>query len=548
MKLTVLKSLMLIIVAAAALGSCAKVNYEGRARLLGVPTPDNKVQGITLTENNKFVMTEGERRQFQLELAEPLAANTEFAWTIVNLPATQSIVLSTRFITLNGNTSGQAGSRNLTIDITAVPFDGIIQGTQDFLIALTPVGTDASVSADLKLLDLQQTQLPILSYVDNDVTADQNQEAQLELQLSAASNQQVVVDVHLIDATAQRFIDYIGFKMAMNRDEIKQTIRFPPGTTRMPLPIIGTRRDANCGTYFQAKMNKDNVRGATIPNEFARVRIPCITPPEPPPPVIELAGNQHVSLYEGDRREFTLRFVENFRQNVGFSWRLVSRDPNVNVAERFKVYSGQSVAGAGSNTLNIDVTAVDVDNLQQGTQEYDIALVPNGASSQLTARLTLYDRVKMPNARYDRTRLVIPQNRSDVAKIILNEPSTLPVTIEIETQDGTARENVDYVPVRQTLIVPPGTTEIEVPIRILPQTECRQASDFYLVVTRIENATMSQRRAQIVIPRDENLCAPPPPPPTMPPPSEPPPSEPPPVTPPPTEPPPPPRPDSAGAY
>lgn len=533
----ILLPLMASLMAAATFSSCAKVNYDGRLRALAQPT--NKAQGMALSDNNKFVMTEGEHRQFNAELTAPLQANTDFNWTIVTSPTTQGVDLKTRFITLSGQASAQAGQKTITLDITAVPYDGINQGTQEFLIAITPVGTDASMSANLTLLDLQMSNdLPELSYVQNVVTSDETQHAHLALQLSKASTQEVSVDVKLEDGSAIRHRDWVGFQVprANRLTEIYQTIKFPSGVTRVDLPVIAVNRLANCGNYqFYSRMRKTTVRGAVVANELATIRIPCFEPPTPPaplPPSIILVDGQHFVMSEGDARRFNIQFVSNFTRNMDFSWNLVSVDPNVQVPNRFKIYRGQSTAVAGSNILPIDVTAVDIDNLRQGDQEFMIELRPVGANLHYEAGLILLDKVKEPNARYERDLITIPQGRSDKAKIILSETTTQPVIIDIETQDGSAKENIDYVPVRQRIILNPGVTIGEIPLQILPQTECKPDSDFYLVVTRIENAVMTQTRAHIVIPQDQDLCQPPPPsepPPVIIPPSTPPPS----VTPPP---------------
>lgn len=550
MKLNLFARLLMISAAAVAFHSCAKVNYEGRPGIFGAPNGglgNNKLDGA-----NAFRMTEGDKnREFTLQLTNAFNVDTNYSWTIVSKD--QNINPADRFETLNGNSVGARGQKTLTVRISAVDIDSLRQGTQEFLIALTPqTGASREVlNADLTLLDATlgttppPSNLPVVSFEQERVEADEREEARLALVLSKVSQEPVVVDVRLLDGSARHYRDYNGFKTPTPNDETEQTIIIPPGELRMELPVIGTRSNDNCGIEFFAKMSRITVRGATIVKDRSTIAIPCRLPPPPPPPVIDLVPGQRFVMSEGDTRTLTLQFVENFRQDAAFDWSLVSKDDAVNVADRFQTLSGRATARAGSNQLEISVAAVDINNRREGDQEFAISLNAVGLRLNLTADLTLLDKVKQPAARFERERITAPQGTVAVVKILLNETSTEPVSLNLKTQDGSARQGVHYEALEQTVVIAPQQTEVEIQVRILPQTACQEPSELALVATRVENATMERTRATIVIPKDEALCQPPVQPPSEPtPPSTPPPSEPPPVappsTPPPSEPPAPP--------
>lgn len=116
--------------------------------------------------------------------------------------------------------------------------------------------------------------LPVIGFSRSQVTFNRKLEAQLELQLSKASDVPVVVEVHLVNGTALHYRDFSGFKTRSS--ETSQTIIFAPGTTRMKLPVIGGRHTQYCDdTFFYAKMDKASVQKAMINNDETIIRLRC---------------------------------------------------------------------------------------------------------------------------------------------------------------------------------------------------------------------------------------------------------------------------------
>lgn len=519
MKRNLLSRLLIATAAIFALSACAKVNYEGRPLgILGAPLA--KQRGVQGGENNKFVMTEGEVREFQVEFVEALTADTNFVWTLMS--KAKDVNVSDRFKSITGNAIAKSGQKFVTVQIAAVDVDNIRQGTQEFLIDLTPDNSAVTLSADLTLLDASK--LPVVSFVQNLVVSDEKQEARLELQLSEASTEPVVVEVNLVNGSAIRHRNYNGFKTVSPNSEVQQTVVFAPNSLRAPLPVIGIRITNMCDIEFFGKINKFNIKGATVNNDKAKILIPCREPveppappqpPPPPPPVISLTENNKFVMSEGESKVLNLEFVEIFRSNTQFNWVIEPLDRNVVVSERFKTLSGSATALAGSNMLALDVSAVDIDNLRQGDQDFKVILTVASQVIEinLAADLLLIDKVKTPTARFVDETVSIPTNRSEgKAVIVLNEQSTLPITLVIETQNGTALDGKDYVGFKQTFVIPPGEVTIDIPVKLLPKDNCLSETDFSINVTRYENATMDQTKAVVVIPSTMNACPPPPPP------------------------------------
>jgi hypothetical protein len=136
--------------------------------------------------------------------------------------------------------------------------------------------------------------LPVLSFVESELAMDEELTARVEVQLSKASSTPVTFVVRLENGSAIHYRDYQGFKLpgkikySANEAETRQTIVIPPGTTRMALPEIGGITTDYCDGFFYAKLNPNNVQGAQINDDTARISVPCqVSRPRNglPPPV-----------------------------------------------------------------------------------------------------------------------------------------------------------------------------------------------------------------------------------------------------------------------
>ena len=265
--------------------------------------------------------------------------------------------------------------------------------------------------------------LPVISFIQSEVTLDLNLEARLGLQLSEASKQPVIITVNLVNGTALHYRDFAGFKV--KSAEVSQTVIFPPGTTRVNLPVIGGRHTRFCDTYFLAKINLGTQPKARVLNDTAKINVPCTfaEPTEPAPIVIP------------------------------------PPEPRVEPCPPVVAPSPQTPI----------------------------------------------------NVRFERERIDTQEHAKRVAvKIILDSISSLPITIELETQDGSAFDQVDYNKIKVQLTIPPGQNSIELPIELIKAHRCKSPElqgretrfEFRLVATAIYNANMINPATIITVKKD----------------------------------------------
>lgn len=273
--------------------------------------------------------------------------------------------------------------------------------------------------------------LPVINFVQDDVLMDSRMEARLELQLSEASKLPVTAVINLVNGSALHYRDFAGFRSRSS--ETSQTVVFAPGTTRMPLPVIGGRRTRFCDTSFTAVISANRLQNAKVIDDSARITLPCeMVEPAPDAPVFIPAPNPPIA----------------------------------------------PVAPIVQTPAPVQPAPCD-----------------------------------MVQARFENT---VVENREHAKKtsvtILLDRVSELPVIFDLETNDGSALQNIDYVKVRVQLTIPPGQTAIEVPIALLKNKRCRTSDmhrwqqhahfEFQVRITAMSNANMLQPAAVIVLKKD----------------------------------------------
>ena len=85
----------------------------------------------------------------------------------------------------------------------------------------------------------------------------------------------------------------------------------------------------------------------------------------------------------------------------------------------------------------------------------------------------------------------------------LSQPSSETVTVEVATADGTATEAEDYLATAASLVFPPGTTRVEVPVTVLGDDLAEDAESFDLVLDKAVGAELGLERAAMHILDDD---------------------------------------------
>lgn len=444
------------------------------------------------------------------------------------------------------------------------------QGQQQGRSGTTP---DAGAGAGL------DANLPVISFTQSEVLMDSRLDAKLELQLSAASNNPVVAEINLLDGTARHHRDYSGFKNGSPRNETVQTVIFAPGELRKSLPAIrGKVRYADtsrsCNSDFMARINAMKLQGARVLSDRAKIIVPCSTdradilPPLPDTGtvtpvnpntelpmasfenysievpvgadialgriVLDRAPEEPVYIDVKATTEFRVKTFEPYNERVMIPRGQRSVDIRVRV-KRQDICCSRHVTQGDEVTGRFKLNVLSIANATMENRVADVAVKDNSVRcaqrpSQPTppTQPTPPDLQPVPptepppsqpvapSARFEQEQILTDGKEMVTSKIILNVSASQDIAIDLETEDGTAKSDVDYVPLKVTLTIKKDESSIDIPLALIKRDKCvpdagadaGKGGDFKLVVKNITNASMEVKTESIVIPADTRTCEP----------------------------------------
>lgn len=194
------------------------------------------------------------------------------------------------------------------------------------------------------------------------------------------------------------------------------------------------------------------------------------------------------------------------------------------VAAAFTDYTAQLTASGGTQPITFRVS--------QGNLPENVALSPNGqitgtpqTTGQASFTVTATDSTGCTQTRAYTLDVQAGANAGDTGGTIeggrqageeifefpvtLTAPSSQPVEIEYQTEDGTAVAGVNYEPVSGKLIFPPGTTEQVIQVKVMEATEGGEAEDeFFVVLGDAVNAVIEDGRGEGSIFEDDLASCP----------------------------------------
>ena len=217
----------------------------------------------------------------------------------------------------------------------------------------------------------------------------------------------------------------------------------------------------------------------------------------------------------------------------------LSRQCEGNLSAEFSTSNGTAIAGsdfeagegttelkAGQNHFTIPIRILRIP-LVAAEKDFWLNLRAWSADNTLRVEQRLRVVVQFPGGS---TKLLVessdvnlaPQGtEAAVVTFKLSQPVMSPVIVHVQTRDGTALAGRHYVPIDTKLTFPPGQTEVQLPIRLLPAQDAdyEQTRFFQVVVTEVDGVAQDRieksikliyppRPPQLVV-RPLSVCPPP---------------------------------------
>ena len=373
------------------------------------------------------------------------------------------------------------GTREQSIDIEIID-DEIQETNETFTIALTSVehaGIGIGTST-VTIVDDDEASLSI-----NDVRAKESSgEAIFTVSLSNPSSTQITVNYSTENGTALAGQDYttVGgtLRFSENDANLIRTIR---------VPLVDNDEDEPDETFV---VRLSGVVGAVIENDEG---IGTIEDDEPPITISIYNGLAHEDAGSLEMAARLSRASSQKTVTVRFS----SSDKTATSSADYTATTGLLIFERGSTDGKVLIEVID-DQIVEGDETFEVMLSNprNAVIGQAQATGTIVENEQIPQLLTPNIS-VLESEGVAVFVMTLSIPSTVPVIVNYETEDGSAVAGTDYVQTAGTLTFTPSEVEKEVRVELLQDGQEWRAETFSLILGPVLNAELSSTRVQATI-------------------------------------------------
>jgi hypothetical protein len=411
----------------------------------------------------------------------------------------------------------------------------------------------------------KNSNLPVVSFTEYEVTVNNQLEARLELQLNAPAIAPVYVQVYLINGTAIYDRDYTGFKGGNRAAERVRTIKFERGETRKTLPAIGAKeiivnRQQDCRADFVARVDAMSLQGARVLNSDARITIPCSLPK--PHEIIPLTA-EFISTMITPEPGSSVAWAKikfNRANDVEVEIQLETQD--LTISGGYTLSTKTIVVKPNSLGVDIPVCLTRKNICEQAgtisdliiTHDFNLIVkeIKNADMSNRVARITAKEDPKtckpkdeppppaeepppppppvvkpepptlpppVVKVRFEKEKIEVPANQGKVSinlELVDNKPAKEVVKIHLRTEEGTAKPEQDYIMLDLELEIPVGTTSKQVILSLPKKDKCagnkpsqkvsQENKSLIVKAVNVENAEMDNRFLEVNITPDLTEC------------------------------------------
>ena len=276
------------------------------------------------------------------------------------------------------------------------------------------------------------------------------------------------------------------------------TIVFAPGETTqiIDVSLLGDNLDEITEAFSLELTNPDNV---SLADERAVVTI--VDNDEPPSVIIS-----DTSITEGNNAVFTISLSEVSSKTISVDYSTADglpRDGGMATAGfDYEAKSGTVTFAPGETTKTIEVT-VKEDATDELNEAFSLNL-SNAINATITdseASATIEDNDNPPQLSVGSISVIEGDEGATVAtvNVSLDAPSSLTVTVDYATTDGTAIAGIDYQEINGTLTFAPGETSKTIEVSILGDSLDEITEAFSLSLSNPTNVTLVASSSTVTI-------------------------------------------------
>lgn len=382
---------------------------------------------------------------------------------------------------VNGTLTFNPGDTLQTISIP-VYGDRIVEPNEIIKLLFTdPV--NSIVSASISRITLTNDDaLPQIVFANASLAEgsnDQLNNVSFTVRLNRSYPLPVTIDYATQDSTATGGIDY---------QAVSGTLTFQPGDTleMITIPVLG---DRIVESNEIIKLLFSNAVNATVSANAYRITLTN----DDSYPAISISN---VTVTEGDvssvSAAFTVRINKRYPQDVTVQYG--TQDATASAGADYTAVSGVLTFPADGDTLQTINVPILGDLLDEANETFKVQLsnaVNATISDAGSATGTIIDNDPVPAIRiYDTTATEASGNAA--IRVMLNAASGRQVTVVYKTQEGTARDTLDYVQiVADTLVFQPGEMQKFINVQILADAITEGNETFSVILQSPVNGTVT---------------------------------------------------------
>jgi hypothetical protein len=404
---------------------------------------------------------------------------------------------SSDYQTTSGTLTFLAGTTTRTFTVPIVD-DAVHEGTEQLDVTLGTVSGATTQRKKAAVTIVDDDPVPSVSLLDAIVvegTSSTDTIAPVGVTLSAPSALPVTLTIGVNDNQAKENSDY---------DPPPPKLVIPAGQTTATIPTPVTA-DSFIEGYETFDVRIVKAVGADIDDGIGKVTIidddgtiPRVSIDDPR---VEEGGPGPAGT-----ATFTVRVLPPSSQNVTFTW--AAQTETAVSASDFAASSGTGMIPAGSTTTTLSVPVL-ADTLDEPDETFTVQLsnVTGAQPVRDLGRATIVDDDPEPVVSISGPAAPVTEGTGTggtaLVHVALSAPSGFPVTVDLDSVGGTATPGSDYVPLSTTVVIPPGTTGVDVPVSIVGDSTPEPTETIVVAATNPLHAALGAASATIQIADDD---------------------------------------------
>jgi len=383
----------------------------------------------------------------------------------LSMPVTTDIVLDvathngtagagTNYAPIDRQYTITAGSTNVSVPVETLDDHRYSNPNQTFDVSFTLATGPATTGSSATIVDIaEKSSRPFVSWPSASVEIPEGTTQSVSIPLSYPTTTDVVVHVTTSDGTARAGINYA---------EIGQDLTVPAGSSSISLPIttLNDHRYSNPNLTFNASLQY--VSGPAQGGATLLVRIGEANET----PLISF-DTESIEVPEGENSSVTVLMSGLTTTDVVVN--VTTANETARAGIEYTPVSREYTIPAGENSVIVPLTTLNDHMYSNPNLTFEVVLTrtQGPAAGNATSIVTIMEANETPVVTWQSESVEVPENTTGYPALLMSGITTMDVTVNLTTGNGTAQAGTNYLAISREFTIPAGATMITVPVTTL---------------------------------------------------------------------------------